>query len=129
MAALEKIDGWTGFNEQKNLRRFLDRGEAGEWLLDPVIEYPEVFATQPFHEMAARIGDNHSDIDAVNDNVNGLLRLFRIFLGIGERTHGKRGGEEQCHGQEAKRVHRPAIRTPRPNGCPSNTSTRPSKSR
>jgi len=92
MTALQKIDGRAGFDQKKNLRRLLDRGEAGEWLFDLVIECMEVFAAQALHEMTLRISDNHSDVDAVNADVNRFLRLLRIFLGIGERTRPERCG-------------------------------------
>ena len=89
----QEVDRGAGFDEKENLRRFLDRGEAGERLLDPVIEYTEVLAAQPFNEVAAAIGDNHSDIDAVNADANCLIRLLLIFLSFGERTHAEHGRE------------------------------------
>jgi len=104
--------------------RWWRSGEAGEWLLDPVIKHTEVFATQAFHEMAARIGDDHSDVDAVNADLNRLLRLLRIFLGLGERTHAEHRGEEQYRRQKTKKIHRYAIQPTGPNGCPSSPSTR-----
>src|SRR5260370_22508184 len=128
MAAFEEIDGRARFDEKKDLRRLLDGGKAGERLLDPVIEYPEVFAAQTCEEVTAVIGDNHPNVHAVNADANRLLRLLRIFLGTGERTHAERGGEEQCRLQKAKRVHRPAIQPTGPNGCLSNPSMRHSKS-
>jgi hypothetical protein len=124
----KEMNGWTGFDEKQDLRRLLDRGEAGEWLLDPVIEYSEVFTAQAFDEVTAVIGDDYSDINAVNADVNRLLRLLLIFLGLGEKTHTEHGGEEQCRQQKTKRVHRSAIQSTGPNGCPSHPSTNHSKS-
>src|ERR1700731_507061 len=77
--------------------------------------------------MTARIGDDHSDIYAVNADVNCLAWLLRIFLGIGERTRAEHGGKER-RPHKTKKVHRSAIQPTGPNGCPSNPSTRRSKS-
>src|SRR6266852_239373 len=124
----QEKNGGAGLDEKENLRRFLDRGKAGERLLDPVVEHAEVFAMQAFDEVAARVGDDHSDVDAVNANLNRLLRLMRIFLSTRERAHADHGGEEQCRPQKTKRVHRSVIQPTGPNGCPSHPSTRHSKS-
>src|SRR6266852_4421548 len=124
----QEKNGGAGLDEKENLRRFLYRGKAGEWLLDPVIVHAEIFATQAFDEAPAVIGDDHPDVDAVNANLNRLLRLMRILLGTRERAHTEHGGEEQCRPQKTKRVHRSAIQPTGPNGCPSHPSTRHSKS-
>jgi hypothetical protein len=50
--------------------------------------------------MTARIRDNHSDVDAVNADVNRLLWLLRIFLGLDERAQAKHGGKERCRLQK-----------------------------
>src|SRR6202521_5133640 len=78
--------------------------------------------------MTARIRDNHSDVDAVNADVNRLLWLLRIFLGLEERAQAEHDRKERCRLQKTKRVHRSAIQPTGPNGCPSNPSTRRSKS-
>ena len=85
----------AGLDEKEYLRRLLDCCKPGEWLLSPVVEYVEVFAMQSFHEVAAVIGHDHSDVHAVHANVNRLLRLLWIFLRAGKRTPAKQGGEEQ----------------------------------
>ena len=107
------------------LRRLLDGGEAGEWLLDPIIEDTEIFATKAFDEMTAMIGDNHSHVDAVNADSNGWL--LRVFLSLNKGTHARHGRQEQCRRHEARKVHRSAIQPTGPNGCPSNPSTRHSQ--
>ena len=89
----QEVDRGAGLDEEKNLCRFLDGGKTTDWLLDPVVEYTEVLAAQPFNEVAAAIGDNHSDIDAVNADANCLIRLLLIFLSFGERTHAEHGRE------------------------------------
>ena len=80
MVRPQEKNGWARLDEQQNLRRLLDGGEAGEWLLDPIIEDTEIFATKAFDELTAVIGDNHSDVDAVNADSNGWL--LRVFLTI-----------------------------------------------
>jgi hypothetical protein len=90
------MNGRARLDEKENLRRLFNRGEAGEWLFDPIIEYTEVFATQAFDKVAARIGHDHSDVDAIDADVNRLLRLLRTFLGLRERAHAEHGGKEQC---------------------------------
>ena len=80
MVRPQEKNGWARLDEQENLRRLLDGGEAGEWLLDPIIEDTEIFATKAFDEVTAVIGDNHADVDAVNADSNGWL--LRVFLTI-----------------------------------------------
>jgi len=41
--------------------------------------------------VAAVIGDNHSNIDAVNFHSNCLIRLLLIFLSFRERTYAEYG--------------------------------------
>ncbi len=75
--ALQQINRGSRFDQQQNLRRLLNRGKASERLLDPVIKNVKIFATQAFHEVPARIGDNHSNADAINAHANrwGVLLL------------------------------------------------------
>src|SRR5437016_14075969 len=104
MVRPQEKNGWARLDEQQNLRRLLDGSEAGEWLLDPIIEDAEVFATQAFDKVTAAIGDNHPDIDAVNADSNRRLRRLPVFLGVGEKTRAEQGGEEQCRQQTTKRA-------------------------
>src|SRR5437879_8314354 len=101
MVRPQEKNGWARLDEQENLRRLLDGGEAGEWLLDPIIEDTEIFATKAFDEMTAMIGDNHSHVDAVNADSNGWL--LRVFLSLNKGTHARHGRQEQCRRHEADR--------------------------
>jgi hypothetical protein len=80
MAALDEIYGWTGFDEEQNLRGFLDLEKIGDGLLGAVVEEMEIFAVQSANELSARIGDDDSDVNAVDTDANvgrrrdGLLR-------------------------------------------------------
>src|ERR1700694_1503235 len=124
MVLPQKKTGGAGLDEKENLRWLLDGGKTGERLLDPVVEDPEIFATQAFDEVTARIGENHSDIYAVNADVNRLVRPLPIFLGIGEKTRVEHGGKDPCRLHKTKRVHRSATQPTGPSGCPSNPSTK-----
>ena len=124
MRPSQKINGGSRFDQEKNLRRFLNRGKIRERLLDPVVEHLKIFAPQALDEVAARIGHNHSDVDAVNAYANRLLRLFRIVLRLGESTYEEHGREKQCCQQKTKGVHRPAIRSIGPNESLWNPSTK-----
>src|SRR6267378_8506703 len=83
---------------------------------------------QAFDEVTAVIGNDHSDIDAVNVDANRLMRLLRVFLGFNKRTHMQHGGKEQRRRKKTKKVHRSAIRRTGPNEYPWNLSTRHWKS-
>jgi hypothetical protein len=45
--------------------------------------------------VTARRGDDHSDVDAVNADVNRVLQLLRIFLGTRERTRAVSPAEDE----------------------------------
>ncbi len=72
----KKKNRGSRFDQQQNLRRFLDRREAGDRLLDSIIKNVKIFASQPFHEVPAMIGDDHSNADAVNAHANRLVLLL-----------------------------------------------------
>jgi hypothetical protein len=80
MAALEKIDGWTSFDKKKDLGGLVHAKEIGDGLLGAVVEQVEVFAAHAADELAARIGDDDADVDAIHADANvgsGLGRLLR----------------------------------------------------
>ncbi len=85
------MNGRARFDEQQNLRWFLDRGKTPNWLLDSVVEYPKILAMEAFDEVPAVVGYDHSHIDAFNVDLNCLLRRLRIFLRRCERTQTDRG--------------------------------------
>lgn len=80
MFALEKVDGGAGFDEKKDLGGFVNAEKIRNVLLDAIIEDVEVFAAEACDELAARVGDEDADVDAVNADANvgsGWIALLR----------------------------------------------------
>src|SRR5260370_16751170 len=116
------MDRGARFYEKQNLRRFLDRGKARDRLLDPIVVHTEIFAPQPFHEVAAVVGDDHSDVHSVNLDLNRLIRLLLIFLSLGEKTHAEHHRAYHSPSPNPKKIHPPAIQPTNPHGSPYNPS-------
>ena len=80
MAALEKVDGGTGFDEEEDLGGLVHAEKIRDGLLGAVVEQAEVFAVQAGDEQAMRIGDDDAHVDAIHTDANvgrrldGLLR-------------------------------------------------------
>jgi len=80
MAALEKVDGWASFDKKEDLGGLVNAKEIGDGLLGAIVEQVEVFAAHAADELAARIGDDNADVDAIYTDANvggglgGLLR-------------------------------------------------------
>ncbi len=94
MAALEKVDGGTGLDEEQDLSGLVNAEEIGDALLGAVVEQVEIFAVQAADELAARVGDNDAHVDAIHTDAN-----------IGRRLDGllrKRGRREQEDARDKK---------------------------
>jgi hypothetical protein len=70
MAALQKIHGWAGFDEQQYLGGLVDTEEIRNRPLDAVVEKLEAFTVQAADELASRVGDDDSDVDAIHTDAN-----------------------------------------------------------
>jgi hypothetical protein len=96
MAALKKIYGWTGFDEEQNLGGFVDAEEIRDRLLDTVIEEMEVFAVKTADELPARVGDHDSDVDAVHADVDVRRRLGGLLAKSGGCKQESTRDKEKC---------------------------------
>ena len=70
MVLPQKKNRGSRFDQQQNLRRLLHSSEASKRLLYPIIKNVKIFAAQPFHKVPPRIGDDHSNVHAVNAYTN-----------------------------------------------------------
>jgi hypothetical protein len=70
MAALEKIDRGTSFDEHESLRGLLHIQEIGDRLFYAVVEDVEIFSLEAFGEFARRISYQHADVNAINADAN-----------------------------------------------------------
>lgn len=84
MAALEEVHGGTSFDEEKDLSRLVDAEEIRDGLLNAIVEYLKIFASEASDELSARIGDEDADADAVHADVNVGRRLGRLLRKDGE---------------------------------------------
>jgi len=97
VAFLQEIDGGAGFDEEKDLGRFIDIEKIGDGLGDTIIEEQEVMALEAGEELAAGVGDGNADADAFDADTNvgslrNLLSLRRQDAG-GEKQTGEEKGQ------------------------------------
>jgi len=72
MAALEKIDSRASLDQQQKLGRLFDGGKIGQRLFDAIIENVKIPAMQTAYKASLRVGDNYTDVHAVDANADGL---------------------------------------------------------
>ena len=103
MAALEEVDGWTGFDEEQDLGGFVDGEEIRDGLLDAVVEKVEVFAVQAADELSARVGDDDSDVDAVHTDADVGSRLDGLLRKSGRRKQENARDKKNCAASRGKK--------------------------
>jgi hypothetical protein len=79
MATLDEIHSWTGFDEEQDLSWLVDVKEIRDGLFDAVIEKMKVFTVEAADELPARVGDDDSDVDAVNIDADVGSRLGELL--------------------------------------------------
>src|SRR5262249_44010096 len=79
VAGLKEIDGGSGFYEQEDLRGLLDGSKIRKRLFGSVIENVKVFTAKPADKFSVCIGDDYTDVDAIDADTN-RLRLRRGSL-------------------------------------------------
>jgi hypothetical protein len=80
VGALEEVNGWAGFDEEKDLGRPVHAEEIGDGLLGAVVENMEVLTVEASDELTTRVGDDDPNVYAVYADMNvgrGLSRLLR----------------------------------------------------
>ena len=74
VAGFQEVNRRARFDQHQHLGRLIDWREIGDRLLDAIVEDVEVLAVQSADELAARIGDDHADVDAIDADANGWGR-------------------------------------------------------
>ena len=115
MAGFEKVDGWTGFHEEENLGRLVDGGEIRDGLFDAVVKNVKIASVQTLDKLAARIGDNDADIDAIDADVDGL-GLRGSLLRCLRSSDGRRNGYD-CKRQQERPKKKPCSALNQGNGA------------
>jgi len=70
VGALDEINGWAGFDEEKDLGRPVHAEEIGDGLLGTVVENMEVFTGEASYELTARVSDDDANVYAVYADMN-----------------------------------------------------------
>jgi len=82
---LEKIDGGTGLEKKENLGRRINGSEVGDRLNLVIIEDLEIGGLETFDEIAFGIGDDDTDIHAIDIDADGVIERGGGLLS-GERN-------------------------------------------
>ncbi len=91
MAAFEEVNGWAGFDEQKDLGWIVNVKEIRDGLLSAVVEHVEVLAVQAADEFAAGVGDDDANVYAVHADANVGRFLGRLLRMRGVHKHESTG--------------------------------------